>query len=247
MNEVTTPIPRFERKLGSRWGNSHAITRNVETTALTPTRLDDQTVIRANGARHLVDAFRDVRTRLLSMAPDNFVTLIAPVSSGCGGSFVARNLAVTLTFDQAKHALLVDCNLRNPTQHTTMQVQPNGGGLVDYINNAETDIDQILYDTSLPRLRLIPAGVVPEMESEYFSSFRMRLLLDSLRFSYSGRYIFLDSPPVLGAPDARILADLADIVVLVAGYGRNTPEEIAFAAGNFDPAKFAGVVFNEGA
>ena len=85
------------------------------------------------------------------------------------------------------------------------------------------------------------------MENEYFSSFRMRLLLDSLRSAYADRYIFLDSPPVLGSPDARILSDLADVVVLVAGYGRNTPAAISAAAGNFDPAKFAGVVFNENA
>ena len=57
---------------------------------------------------------------------------------------------------------------------------------------------------------------------------------------------FLDSPPVIGSPDARILADLADVVVLVAGYGRDTPPTIAQAAANFDPAKFAGVIFNEG-
>ena len=75
----------------------------------------------------------------------------------------------------------------------------------------------------------------------------MRLLLDSLRSGYPGRYMILDSPPVRGAPDARILADLADIVVLVAGYGCDTPEAIAQAAASFDPGKFAGVVFNEGA
>jgi hypothetical protein len=43
------------------------------------------------------------------------------------------------------------------------------------------------------------------------------------------------------------LSELADVVVLVAGYGRNTPAEIAAAAANFDPAKFAGVIFNESA
>ena len=47
-------------------------------------------------------------------------------------------------------------------------------------------------------------------------------------------------------PDARILADLADVVVLVAGYARDTPATIAQAASNFDPRKFAGVIFNEG-
>ena len=58
-------------------------------------------------------------------------------------------------------------------------------------------------------------------------------------------YVFLDGPAAQGAPDARILAELADFVILVVGYGKNTSESIAQAAGMFDPQKFAGVVFNE--
>ena len=57
--------------------------------------------------------------------------------------------------------------------------------------------------------------------------------------------MFLDSPPVIGSPDARILADLADLVVLVAGYGRDTPGAVNKALANFDPNKIAGVVFNQ--
>lgn len=247
MNDLTTPALRHDAESAPNASGGRSISRKVETTALTPAQLDDRAIIRADGARRHVDAFRDIRTRLLSAVSDNFVTLVAPVSSGCGGSFVARNLAVTMTFDHAKHALLVDCNLRHPSQHITMQVDTGAGGLVDYLENPDTDIGNILYDTGLPRLRLIPVGRTPVCESEYFSSFRMRLLLDSLRSRYPDRYIFLDSPPVLGAPDARILADLADVVILVAGYGRDTPADIALAAGNFDSRKFAGVVFNEGA
>ena len=176
----------------------------------------------------------------------NLVTLVAPVSRGSGGSFVARNLAVALAFDEAKSALLVDCDLRHPSQHTTMHIDPVNGGLIDYLEHPEGDASDVLYDTGVPRLRLLPAGKPRETGAEYFSSFRMRLLMDSLRSRYPDRYIFLDSPPVKGAPDARILADLADVVILVAGYGCDTPAAIAQAASSFDPGKFAGVVFNEG-
>lgn len=227
------------------------VVRRAESTALTPAQLHDRSIIPyADGAnRQLVDSFRELRTRLLATSNDNFITLVAPVSAGCGGSFVARNLAVALTFDQTKTALLIDCNLRQPTQHTSMKINAANGGLVNYLEDLDADVENMLYDTGVPRLKLIPAGRSrhADMEIEYFASFRMRLLLDSLRSNYSDRYIFLDSPPALGAPDARMLADLADVVILVAGYGRNTPADIAAAAGNFDPGKFAGVVFNENA
>ena len=229
----------------------HGVARRVESTALTPAQLLDRSIIPyADGAnRHLVDSFRELRTRLLATSNDNFITLVAPVSAGCGGSFVARNLAVALTFDQTKTALLIDCNLRQPSQHTSMKIKASNGGLVNYLEDLDADVENMLYDTGVPRLKLIPAGRSrhADMEIEYFASFRMRLLLDSLRSNYSDRYIFLDSPPALGAPDARMLSELADVVILVAGYGRNTPADIAAAAGNFDPGKFAGVVFNENA
>lgn len=215
--------------------------------ALTPAQLRDRAVIyRTDVARPEVDAFRDLRTKLLAMVDGNFVTLVAPVSRGCGGSFVARNLAAAMAFDETKSAMLVDCDLRHPSQDATMRVDTATGGLTDYLEDAEADLAGVLYDTGVPRLRLLPAGRQRETGAEYFSGFRMRLLLDSLRSRYPDRYVVLDSPPVIGSPDARILADLADVVVLVAGYGRDTPSTIAQAAANFDPAKFAGVLFNEG-
>ncbi len=103
----------------------------------------------------------------------------------------------------------------------------------------------IIRHTGIPRLRLITAGKSRETGGEYFSSFRMRATLDSLRCRYTDRYLLLDGPAVKGSPDARILSDLADFVVLVAGYGRDTPAAIAQAASIFDPSRFAGVVFNE--
>jgi len=224
-----------------------SIARMGQSTALTSTQLEARSLIhRGSGAKAGVEAFRELRTRLLAMGNGNFVTLVAPVSRGSGGSFVARNLAAAMAFDEAKSALLADCDLRYPSQHLTLQIDPTRGGLIDLLEAVEGQISDVLYETGVPRLRLLPAGKSREIGTEYFSSVRMRLLIDSLRSRYPDRYIFLDSPPVRGAPDARILAELADLVVLVAGYGRDTPASIAQAAANFDPGKFAGVVFNEG-
>lgn len=215
-------------------------------TGLTPLQLQDRaTIYRDDAARKEVDAFRELRTRLMAMAEGNFITLVAPVSAGSGGSFVARNLATAVAFDESKSAILVDCDLRHPSQHATMRLQTSSGGLIDYLEEREPDVEGVLYDTGIPRLRLLPTGTQRETGAEYFSSFRMRLLLDTLR-TQSAAHVFLDSPPVRGAPDARILAELADVVVLVAGYARDTPAAIAQAAASFDPNKFAGVVFNEG-
>lgn len=193
-----------------------------------------------------VNAFRELRTRLLAIGDGrSFVTLVAPVSRGSGGSYVCRNLAAAFAFDETKSAVVLDCNPYYPSQHMTMQIEPNRGGLIDYLRNPDADSADIVYETGTPRLRLIPAGTTANTGGEYLSSPRMQLLLDTLRSRYPARYLFLDGPAVRGAPDARILADLVDVVVLVAGYGRESPAVIAQAASNFDPNKFAGVVLNQ--
>ncbi len=224
-----------------------ALSAKVEAYELTAQQMEDRAIIhRSDVARPEVDAFRELRTRLLSVSDTNLVTLVAPVSRGSGGSFVARNLAVAVAFDESKSALLVDCDLRHPCQHKVMSIDPSHGGLSDYLSSPNANEVDVIYSTGVPRLRLLPAGTPRETGAEYFSSFRMRLLIDSLRSRYSDRYIFLDSPPVHGSPDARILAELADAVVLVAGYGCDTAASISQAATRFDQAKFVGVVFNEG-
>lgn len=227
---------------------SHSIARmREEAGTLAPIDCERKRLIhREESVRQQSDAFRGIRTRLLEMSGEqNFVTLVVSVSPRSGGSFITRNLAAAFAFDEAKTSLLVDCNLRYPSQHRALGIEPTTGGLIDFLEHPSRGLASILYHTGVPRLRLIPAGRARENSGEYFSSFRMRAALDSLRCRYPDRYLFLDGPAVKGSPDARILADLADFVVVVAGYGRDTPAAIGQAVANFDPAKLAGVVFNQ--
>ena len=217
-----------------------------EPKALTTRELEDRRVIHRNDSvREQADAFRELRTRLLAAGGErNFVTLVAPISHGCGGSFVARNLAAAFAFDDTKTSLLIDCDVLHPSQHSALRVDTSSGGLMDYLEDSSLDVAKVLYRTGVPRLRLIPSGRQRETTGESFSSFRMRAMIDSVRSRYPDRYLVLDSPSVLGSPDARILSELADMVVLVAGYGLVTPEKIEAALASFPPEKVAGVVFN---
>lgn len=194
-----------------------------------------------------LDAFRELRTRLLAMAAaagkTHFTTLIVSVTAGSGASFVARNLAVAFTLQDRQLAILVDCNLRHPMQHRALGTASDEGGLFEFLDQPTLGIEGLVRATPIPGLHLIPAGRPPSLPREYFSSQPMRMVMAGLR--QAPCYVFLDGPPAKGGPDARILADSADFVILVAGYGHDTIAGISQAAALFDPAKFAGVVFNE--
>lgn len=193
-----------------------------------------------------LDAFRELRTRLLAMAATGglhrFTVLVSPVSRSSGAAFVSRNLAVAFTLQERQRAILIDCNLRNPAQHIAFDLMDNSDGLFDYLESPTPQPDRLLYRTEIEGLYLIPAGRPSSSAREYFSSQAMCALLAWLRKSPC--FLVLDGPTAHGSPDARILSELVDLVVLVAGYGRDTAQSIARAAALFPPAKFAGVVFN---
>ena len=225
---------------------SRAIGLRTEPQALSIAQLESRKLIhRDDSARRYADVFRELRTRLLALGGgQNFVTMVTAASPQSGASFVARNLAAAFAFGESMSALLVDCNLRNPSQARALDVETTGGGLIDYLDDSTRTIEDVICRTGIPRLQLLGAGRSIELHGEHFSSLRMRTMIDSLRGRYHDRYLILDAPAVKNSPDARILSDLADFVVVVAGYGRDTPSAIAEAAGSFDPQKLAGVVFN---
>lgn len=215
---------------------------------MSPRQLEERRLIHrhAESMREQADAFRELRTRLLERGGEHgMVILVVPVRHGCGGSYVARNLAAAFAFDETKQALLVDCDATHPTQAPALEVTA-GHGLIDYLEDESLTLGQIIHPTGLPRVSLIPSGRIRETPGESFSSFRMRAMVDSLRAHADSRHVILDGPPVQGSPDARILSDLADLVVLVVGAGQVAQEAVDRAIASFPADKFAGVVFNQG-
>jgi Mrp family chromosome partitioning ATPase len=197
-----------------------------------------------------IDAFRDLRTKLMLMAAgeklQHFTTMVVGVNESSDASFVARNLAAAFTL-QDHPALLIECNFRSTTRHGFIGPGADAEGLYDFLIDASNPSAILpIWPTVINGLRLIPSGRCNRTiaaQREILSSQPMRELMAKLR-SWP-LYVVLDSPPVNGSPDARILSDLADFVVLVVGYGSVSNATIARAAAAFDRRKVAGVVLNE--
>lgn len=223
-----------------------SIARMRQPGALTPYVLEVKRVVhRLREDRRLTDTFRELRSRLL---PDNGlrnpVILVCGVAAHCGASFVARNLAAAIAMDEEHTALLIDCNLRKPSQSVALNADA-GPGLADYLRMPQMGAESIIYPTGVPRLRLVPTGNSTRHCGDQLASVRMRTLIAELSNRYADRCVILDGPQATGAPEARVLSQRADIVLLVAGAGMHRPKAVSDAARVFDPAKLAGVIFNE--
>lgn len=224
---------------------SKQISRMQEPRRLTTDDMDERRIIYPESPnRKLINHFRNLRTKLLEKSGgNNFTLVVTGACEGAGSSFIALNLAAAFAFDQAKTAVVIDCNLREPALHTALDIMPDAG-LTDFLDDPDYEIGRILYPTGIPRLRLIPAGSRRETPSEFFTSFRMKQFLQAVRRRYPDRFIIIDTAPVSQSPDARILTDLCDYAMLVVPHGKLTAAGVENAAQAFSSEKYVGAVLN---
>ncbi len=193
-----------------------------------------------------LNAFKEVRTELLKSVGDRGLTvLVTSVLPGGGGTFVAANLGIGLTFDETRTALLVDCNLPKPGLAKLFPAAEVEKGLTDYLTGANLATEDLVHRTGVPRLRLIATGERKMLSGDYLASQRMRRLLGEIRERYPDRYIVLDAPSISETADAKILAQYCDAAVLVVPYGRATRGRIGTAVKALGEEKLAGVVLND--
>ena len=193
----------------------------------------------------VLSAFRELRTTILpKMENFNSVLQISSVQGGGGASFSAINLAVSCTFEQHRHALLVDCNFMRPSLAQTLNVEPKVG-LYDFLTDRASNVGDIVYPTGIPRLSLVPSGVIQsEDHIEFFTGENMRIFLEDVKNRYDDRIIIIDAPPVLESADAKILAEVTDYALLVLPYkgaGAGKVNKMIKAVGK---DKVIGVVIN---
>lgn len=195
----------------------------------------------------LVNALRQLRTKLFQLRPNgNFSVLVTSVVPEGGASFVALNLASTITFGGEKTSLLIDANVNTPVLHRILKLlklKPKYG-LLDYLMNPDIGIENIVSPSGIPRMRIIPIGETGDVQSEQLTSRKLPGFLQDVKERYDNRYIVVDAPCITESADVRVLADHCDYIVLVVPYGQVTPNQIETVIGEVDERKIAGIVLN---
>ncbi len=165
------------------------------------------------------EAFRALRTNIQFAALEKPIrTLI--VSSAApdeGKSATIANLAVTMA--QAGHkTLLVDADLRRPSQHTLWEL-PNETGLTSLIlDSAKGSKAKIaLQGVGVDNLAVLTSGPLPPNPADLFSTRRIEEVLDML--TSQAEIVLFDAPPILSVSDTTLLASKLDALLLVVKAG----------------------------
>jgi protein-tyrosine kinase len=198
----------------------------------------------AGDSQLVAESFRILRTKIFH--PDSGEVprsiLITSAIPGEGKSFICASLGISIAQGLEKEALIVECDLRRPILSKLFGL-PNSRGLVDYLSSG-APIDQLIQQTSLPKLSLLPCGKPPNNPADLIDTQKMASLLEKLQRQNSDRLIILDSPPVQAASETDILAKKADKVILVVRSGYARKEHTRQLVEILGRDKIIGIVFN---
>jgi len=191
-----------------------------------------------------IESLRNLRTALHfgMMNVKNNCIMIAGPSPDVGKSFVSVNLAAVLASNEKK-VLLIDGDLRRGHLHEYLGIERENG-LSDFISG-EIPIGQVLHQTTVPGLTLIPTGTLPPNPAELLLHQRFTNCLSVLAPRYD--HIIIDSPPILAVTDAAIIGQMVGGTLMVLKAGEHPMREIEHAVKRLQQAEvnLRGIVFND--
>lgn len=163
----------------------------------------------------LSEAYRMLQANLKFLSSDKPLQVIVVTSSVPkeGKSTVSANLATAMA-QLGCRVLLVDADMRRPTQHHIWKLN-NITGLSDVIvGQAEFKAS---VRSAMKNLDVLTAGVMPPNPIALIDSQRMAALIEDFSTTYD--FVIVDAPPLLVAADALTLGKMTDGVLLVSRPG----------------------------
>ncbi|MDX3908963.1 MAG: P-loop NTPase [Sphingobium sp.] len=184
------------------------------------------------------EEFRIVKRQLLSalrgdngedaLALGNRI-LVCSAHPGEGKTFCAVNLALSMAAEKDIEVLLVDADFAKPSIVSTLGL-PDGPGFMDVLADPSLPIEECVLRTEFASLAVLPAGNGTNNDTEYLASARTRQLLDTLTAGNPNRILLFDSPPLLAASPAAVLAGHVGQALMVVRADSTTENALRDAA-----------------
>jgi capsular exopolysaccharide synthesis family protein len=207
--------------------------------------LDAHLVSLVTPATFEAEQYRALRHMIEELQRSSGLTVVAVSSPsvGDGKTTTAINLAGALAQSRDTRVLLIDADLRRPSvrEKFGLQMSPSPG-LVGGLLDRSVTLGAAVRRRPPFNLDILPAGDSPTAPYELLRSPRLGELMKEARAYYS--YVIVDTPPLVGVPDCRALANFVDgFLVVVAAH--RTPKRLVEDALNIvEPGKVIGLLYN---
>ncbi len=169
-------------------------------------------------AFHVSEAIKTLRTNLMFSGEGIRVVALTSFSASEGKTTTAFQLAASLA-QAGKRVLLLDADLRKSVLANRLQVRGKVNGLSHYLSGM-ANVSDLLYETDLPGLYVMFAGVRIATPAEVLGSNQFHKLIPALREVFD--YVIIDTPPLGQVIDCAIIAPEVDGVVMVVDSSNNS-------------------------
>jgi exopolysaccharide/PEP-CTERM locus tyrosine autokinase len=202
--------------------------------------------------RHIADQYRLIKRPLLNnvlgqsadQSENANLIMVASALSGDGKTFNCINLALSMATEKDMSVVLVDADVAKPHVSKLFGLE-NEPGLIDVLVKPDCDVGEVIAETNIPGLQILPAGRHDDNAAELLASQRMKSVIDVMSRRYPDRIVIFDSPPLLQTSEARVLASLMGQIVLVIRSGATPQHAVQAAYESLDPDKAISVILNQ--
>jgi succinoglycan biosynthesis transport protein ExoP len=190
-------------------------------------------------ASSFAESLRSVRRSLRILGPSAKIVTITSALPNEGKTSTAVALARTMAMS-GDRVLVIDCDLRRNALGQLFTSAPEVG-LLELLAS-QVPVSQAVTRDVVAGVDVLPLTSTTFTADDIFGNGKMADLLERLSKDYD--QIILDAPPVLAMTDARQLAVLSDVTILVARWGKTPKMAIRAAIDRLDSdrAIIAGLV-----
>jgi capsular exopolysaccharide synthesis family protein len=159
-----------------------------------------------------------------------------------GKTTLSLSLAI-FAANSGQRVLLLDADLRHPSVHRDLGTAP-AQGLVELIAG-EKELDDVLARSEETGIWHLPVKRQTANPTDLLGSQRMKLLVAELRRRFD--FVVVDSAPLLGITDTKVVSRLADRVLFVTRWDKTGRDTALNALAHLREAKahVAGVVLSQ--
>jgi len=157
-----------------------------------------------------------------------------------GKSMVAANLACTLALRTQQKVLLLEGDIRRPTQSKIFGIA-NRAGICAWLNG-ERSLVNSMYRLEGPGIWILPAGTATGNSLELLQSGRVIPMMEQLTNWFD--WVVIDSPPILPLADTSVWTNMADGILLVTRQGITQKRQLQRGLEAIGQQKLIGALLN---
>jgi len=206
----------------------------------------------SDSAHHIQEEFRHIKRKLLNNAfgpaaktlKHSNLIMVSSSLPNEGKTFISINLALSIALEQDNTVLLIDADVLRPSLHRELDFESKKG-LLEYLLAEVDSLAEVIYNTNIPNLKIIPAGKPHHLTNELLASARMAQLANELAERYPDRLVIFDCPPILGVTETPVLSSLVGQAIVVVEESKTKVDDVKRAVSQLNQEIAIGCVMNK--